>query len=82
MGIVGRGDVEFGFPDAVTEQDQGERGVVLPGHPLDAVEVLAVGVQAARPPGGVRVAARVGVDDFGAGGAEPAQSVSGAVGQS
>jgi len=30
----------------------------------------------------VRVAAWVGVDDFGAGGAEPAQSVAGEVGQS
>ena len=30
-------DVEVGFPDAVTEQDQGERGVVLPGHAQQAV---------------------------------------------
>ena len=54
QGDHGRGDVEFGVPDAVTEQDQGERGVVLPGHPSDAVQVLAVGVQAVRPAGGVR----------------------------
>jgi len=54
IGIAVGADVEFGFPDAVTEQDQGERGVVLPGHPSDAVQVLPVGVQAVRPAGGVR----------------------------